>query len=223
MATPSRPAVPVGTALAWLLLLGAAPTPEAAWHQLQRGAAAADPLAPLLGLVALVAWAAVSWLSLTVVVTVGGRLPGLVGRSCAAVSRRVAPAAVRRGVEVALGLTVAVGALGASPALASTGSSGGAASPPPAASLDWPGADVETPPSPVAPPPPAPAPQVVVRPGDTLWDLAEQDLAARRGAAPTEVEVARAWPSWWAANRDAVGDDPHLIRPGTPLSPPRFP
>jgi nucleoid-associated protein YgaU len=58
---------------------------------------------------------------------------------------------------------------------------------------------------------------VVVQPGDTLWDLAEADLQARTGAAPADAQVASAWPSWWAANRDAVGADPDLLHPGTSL------
>ncbi|MDQ1711537.1 MAG: hypothetical protein QOE45_987 [Frankiaceae bacterium] len=44
---------------------------------------------------------------------------------------------------------------------------------------------------------------VVVRPGDTLWDLAGAD-----------------WPRWYAANRSVVGPDPGLIHPGQRLVPP---
>jgi hypothetical protein len=32
--------------------------------------------------------------------------------------------------------------------------------------------------------------------------------------------VARTWPRWYAANRDAIGPDPDLLRPGTVLHPP---
>lgn len=214
MAAPSQRTVAAGTALASLLLLLAAPPPGTALHQLQTGGTAADATAPLVALVALTAWTAAAWLSLTVVATSGAHLPGLAGRACGGVSRRVAPAALRRGVEVALGLTVALGVGGAPSALASGAPADGTGSTLPAVSLDWPGAEVATSPEPAAGPP------VVVQQGDTLWDLAEQDLAARSGTAPTAGEVARTWPSWWAANRDVIGNDPHLIRPGTRLSPP---
>ena len=57
---------------------------------------------------------------------------------------------------------------------------------------------------------------VVVRPGDSLWSLAAADL----GDAVTPARVAAQWPRWWQANREAIGDDPDLLRPGTPLVPP---
>ena len=95
--------------------------------------------------------------------------------------------------------------------------------------LDWPGAparDGELAPRPdstasagPAPAPPAPAPDsrtVVVRRGDSLWRVAERAL----GPDASDREVAAAWPRWWAANREAVGDDPDLITPGTRLQPP---
>ena len=56
-----------------------------------------------------------------------------------------------------------------------------------------------------------------VGPGDTLWCLAEAALQASTGTQPTDRQVAQAWPSWWAANRDAVGADPDLLHPGTSL------
>ncbi|MCW2616466.1 MAG: hypothetical protein JWN08_3460, partial [Frankiales bacterium] len=40
---------------------------------------------------------------------------------------------------------------------------------------------------------------------------------ATEGARPTPAAVAAAWPAWWAANREVVGDDPHLLLPGTAL------
>lgn len=54
---------------------------------------------------------------------------------------------------------------------------------------------------------------VVVRPGDTLWDLALDTLPP---GAPT-AEVDRRWREIYRANRDAVGVDPDLIRPGQRL------
>lgn len=57
---------------------------------------------------------------------------------------------------------------------------------------------------------------VVVRRGDTLWDIARSHLPA----GSTTADVARAWPRWYAANRAAIGPDPALLRPGTRLRSP---
>lgn len=61
-----------------------------------------------------------------------------------------------------------------------------------------------------------PVDEVVVRRGDSLWTIA----AARLGPDATASEVARAWPRWHAANAERIGPDPHLLLPGTRLSPP---
>jgi LysM repeat protein len=57
---------------------------------------------------------------------------------------------------------------------------------------------------------------VVVRRGDSLWAIAARHL----GAGASDAEVARAWPRWYAANRDLIGDDPDLIHPGMVLQVP---
>ncbi|HLZ36352.1 MAG TPA: LysM peptidoglycan-binding domain-containing protein, partial [Mycobacteriales bacterium] len=57
---------------------------------------------------------------------------------------------------------------------------------------------------------------VVVRRGDTLWSIA----ARRVGGTPSNAEVARAWPRWYAANRAVIGRDPNLLHPGDRLRPP---
>lgn len=210
---------------AGLLLLATAPPPAAAVALLQDPATAADPTAPVVALLSLLAWLLVGWLALTVALTAGSRLPGRVGRALAAVARRTAPVAVRRAVEVALGMTVAVGALG-TPAAAAPLDHGSAAAPAGVPSLDWGAPPVELPAAPPAVAPPsvpaeaAPHQTVVVRPGDTLWALAAQELAVRSDAAPRDAEVAQRWPAWWSANRDAVGDDPHHITPGQHLTAP---
>lgn len=54
---------------------------------------------------------------------------------------------------------------------------------------------------------------VVVTPGDTLWSLAGRTLPP--GASPQQVE--RRWREIYAANREVVGADPDLIRPGQRL------
>ena len=57
---------------------------------------------------------------------------------------------------------------------------------------------------------------VVVRRGDTLWDIAARYL----GRDTTDSAVAAEWPRWFDANRDVIGDDPDLILPGQRLRPP---
>ena len=57
---------------------------------------------------------------------------------------------------------------------------------------------------------------VVVRRGDTLWSIAGRHL----GPSATADEIAREWPRWHDANRDAIGNDPDLIQPGQVLHPP---
>jgi hypothetical protein len=59
----------------------------------------------------------------------------------------------------------------------------------------------------------APDHTVVVRRGDTLWDIAAQHL----GPTATAEEIAREWPRWHAANREVIGSDPDLILPGQRL------
>jgi nucleoid-associated protein YgaU len=58
---------------------------------------------------------------------------------------------------------------------------------------------------------------VVVRAGDCLWRLAEQDLPA--GA--TAPQVAAHWRAIYRLNRTLVGADPNLIHPGQRLTLPR--
>lgn len=57
---------------------------------------------------------------------------------------------------------------------------------------------------------------VVVRRGDTLWSIAATHL----GPEATELEIAHAWPRWYAVNRSVIGGDPALLLPGMQLAPP---
>ncbi|SEC66667.1 LysM domain-containing protein [Nocardioides exalbidus] len=50
----------------------------------------------------------------------------------------------------------------------------------------------------------------VVRPGDSLWSVAQ----AHPGG---DADIDRRWREIWQANRDVVGDDPDLILPGQAL------
>jgi hypothetical protein len=219
----------------------AAPTPGEALHELRGGdavAATADPTGPVVAGAALLGWALAAWLAATLVLTLASRLPGPAGAAAAATARRIAPAVVRRAAHVALGLSV-VGGVAATTAGTATAAAP-AATTASAPAYDWPtggGAPSLDWPSPTTPQPSteqisvraAPvtgrseAQPVVVRPGDTLWALAESSLADRTGAPPATAEVARAWPQWWAANREAIGADPDLLLPGTSLRPPPDP
>jgi nucleoid-associated protein YgaU len=58
--------------------------------------------------------------------------------------------------------------------------------------------------------------EVVVRRGDSLWQIAGRALSGDA----TDAEIATEWPRWYEANRDVVGDDPDLLLPGTVLRPP---
>lgn len=223
------------------LLLWAGPRPDdvpLAPAQWARWLAATPVDRAVVMLAGLTADVCAGYLLLSAVLVGLGRLPGITGRLASGLAARTTPALVRRALESALGLTMATAsvATGSAPALA-----GGPTVPrAPAASLP---AATATPPSPLpsldrpaAPPPPsphrlpaAPAPAkppravpavpavVVVQYGDSLWRIAARHLAP--GA--TDVEVAAAWPRWYAANRDVVGPDPGLLLPGQRLRPPR--
>jgi len=54
---------------------------------------------------------------------------------------------------------------------------------------------------------------VVVRPGDTLWALAEQHLPDRA----TDRQVSALWHAVYRRNRGVIGPDPDLILPGQVL------
>jgi len=57
---------------------------------------------------------------------------------------------------------------------------------------------------------------VVVHRGDSLWAIAARHL----GRDASDAEIAQAWPAWFDANRDVIGDDPDVLRPGQVLRPP---
>ena len=214
----------LGTALTLLAVLAIAPRPADARRALV-DLGPADPTAALLAALALLVWALALWVALGVAVLGATRLPGLAGRTAGAVARRVVPSAVRRAAEVALGAGLALGAVGVLPAAAETAPGGSAG----AVSLDWPtgtGAAPTSAPSTAGPADPqatGAGTAVVVAPGDTLWALAEQGLRAGGDPAPTGSAVAAAWPVWWSANREAIGADPDLLRPGTSLQAPAAP
>jgi nucleoid-associated protein YgaU len=57
----------------------------------------------------------------------------------------------------------------------------------------------------------------LVRPGDSLWRIAERTLADRHGGVPMRAEIARFWPRIYETNRALVGANPDLIFPGQHL------
>lgn len=64
-------------------------------------------------------------------------------------------------------------------------------------------------------------PLVVVEPGDTLWAIAAGRLAAEQAGTPlADAEIAAAVTRWHHANRQALGANPDLIRPGMVLRQP---
>lgn len=216
----SSPAV-VGPA-ALLVGVVSAPPPRSALSVVLAAEQAAPAALVVAGL-GLAVHAVAGWLLLVVLLTLGVRAPAGVGRLCRVLLRRCAPAAVRRGVALVLGTGLTLGLAG--PAAAETASApapradAASAQLPP---LDWPGLsparDAER--TSTAPRTSRADDRVVlVRAGDTLWDI-----AARTAARPvTDAARADEWPRWWSANRAVVGDDPDRLVPGQRLvaPPPR--
>ncbi len=192
-----------------------------AWSEvLAPGPASLDQLAAALAGTAVAGLA--GWLALGLVAaaasalcTTTGRTAGRAARLVGGLSRRTAPVALRRLVAALLGAGMVLGTAG--PALASgPGRLPGAAAPPavgavqPAGDLDptWAGDRL--------PGPRTRAPlgdEVVVRRGDTLWDLAARQLGPGAGTA----RIAAEWPRWYAANRALIGPDPDRLEPGQRL------
>jgi nucleoid-associated protein YgaU len=54
--------------------------------------------------------------------------------------------------------------------------------------------------------------EVQVRPGDSLWSIAEDRVGTSR--------VTECWPKLYSANRSTIGDDPDHIEPGQTLTVP---
>jgi nucleoid-associated protein YgaU len=175
-------------------------------------------------------------------------LAGLVARMCgqarwSAAVDAVSPAAIRRVLQGAAGLTVATAvtsaqsAAWASPRLQAA--PGGQPAPimrrlpsaPVPASDTGPQvtADTTAPtmragpagdgggtPAPTPPPATAPPATWIVRPGDNLWSVAESTLARAWHRAPSDTEVDTYWTGLIAANRVRLAnrDDPDLVFPG---------
>lgn len=61
-------------------------------------------------------------------------------------------------------------------------------------------------------------PTFVVQTGDSLWDIAHQEL----GSESTLPQIDLRWRQWWQHNIDVIGKDPHVLSPGTVLKAPPF-
>lgn len=175
------------------------------------------------------------WLTGTLLISVLGAVPGRIGTRAARLRDRFAPAAVRRWGTLLLGVslvsTIAPGGAAAAPTAAARsiddGSSASSQVGPapvwvpeadPAPAPEWIPIPVRShPPVSLTAPRQSPAEEstreVVVRRGDTLWDLA----AAYLPQEATDAEIAAEWQRWYAANRAVIGADPDLILPGQVL------
>ncbi len=230
----------VGTTIAATGVLGAVALGRLAVHTARSGAAGV-PVAvddALVAAAAALAATGLVWFVLTLVLAALSGAPGAVGRGAARLSAAVTPRAARQLAALLLGAGVVTGAgagtASAAPggprlpdpgwsAAAVVGSPEGAASvhpTPPGAAPDpgW------TPDAPRVRPQPdvgvvsgrfsaTDTDAVVVHRGDSLWTLAARHL----GPGASDVEVARAWPRWYDANRAVIGADPDLLLPGQVL------
>lgn len=182
---------------------------------LLRSLAAAGPtLDPLLGLAACVMSSLLlGWWVLGVSIATWSQLAP---RACRvhALALRLSPPLARRTVVTLLGTALAVGAAAPVAALERPRPHLD-----PSARSDLAGWSADRPAAPVAVSTPEAGGRdslVVVRTGDTLWDIAAHALGP--GAGPGSVD--RAWRRWYAVNRAVVGPDPDLLRPGLHLRAP---
>jgi len=222
-----------GTRTLLVLLAAAALGVVAAWLAGTAGASLARVRAPgpaalddaVLAGAACVGALVALWLCVGTAVSVVGLLRARPTRS------RILPASLHQLVGVGLGvallgvtLPVATSATGP----ATSGSAPTESSPAVVGSVD-PGWAPAVPPPPVRTAAPADplvvaAPRagtaveetVVVRRGDTLWDIAARHLPADAD----DADIAAAWPRWYAANASVIGSDPDLLLPGQLLVPP---
>ncbi|MEP7035495.1 MAG: hypothetical protein ABI934_07900 [Actinomycetota bacterium] len=203
--------------------------------------AAAGPASPADGILLVVALGGALlslWLGAGVSLSALAGLPGALGQASGLVAAHIAPAAASRIVAVVLGTTMTAG-LSPVAAVASTGfapgatffassrvSFGGTTGPASDPGLQLvrtpePAAEAAPTPSwlpdePAAARRPASPTRVAIRPGDTLWSIAADQLGPRATSAQIDAE----WHRWFAANRKVIGDDPNRIAPGQVLSPP---
>ena len=181
----------------------------------------ADAAAMLAGLAVLVGTAVTLRLVVTLLAVTVATLPGACGRAGQRVAAAWSPVLLRGLVRAALGLTVAGGPLVAGtaafadppifPTLDRVVATAVAPSPPPVRTAPVPTREPAR--VPTRPAPTAPSMVVIVRTGDTLWDIAARHLPPGH----TDADIARSWPRWYAANRSVIGPDAGQIHPGQRL------
>ena len=226
---PAATSRPAGRASAIVALTLAAVVPMAllvvvtpgTWTAARHPGASAD--AALAAVAVAVGWLIVARLVVTVAAVGLAALPGVVGRCARTVATAWSPGLVRGIVRAALGAAVVSGpVLAQGTALADQGGYPTldrvittSAAPGPHTSV---GGQVPDggPGRHGSQGSPGSGHVVVVRPGDSLWTIAAEHLPAPR----SDSQIALAWPTWYAANRSAIGPDPDRIRPGTRLTPP---
>jgi hypothetical protein len=176
----------------------------------------ADQAALTLALLA--CWLLAVWALFALSVVAASAVPGRVGACAGRTAQAVLPSSVRRAVAAAVGLSIAFSPVPVGAATPGPVAAGPVAASPVAASPEisapgpvWP---TDTAGAPVTP---GPAAQVVVAPGDCLWVIA----ARRLGANPSAARIATEWPRWYQVNRDLIGSDPAVLRPGAVLIAPR--
>ncbi len=208
----------------------------------------ADHAAITLGCAAL--WSVALWLAIGFAAVLAAAIPGRVGRTSRYVARQMLPKALLRTVAGAVGLGVLIAPIAADAhAIAGTASAPGVsnaqprpdwptdASALPRTQVGWPTdrppaaqPHVPTPTLPSSPPPrhahrvepgstgtaSSTGREVLVEPGDSLWLIS----AHRLGPDATPTEIAAEWPRWYAQNRQVIGTDSSLIRPGETLHAP---
>jgi nucleoid-associated protein YgaU len=183
-------------------------TVPGAWRAAGAGAPAGDAVADaLVAGCATVLAVALGWLWLVTSVTVAQVLAGAAPTGTGATRRMVLLAC---GAAVVVGTAVPAHADGGRDARRAAQQLVGLALPERAVAPDIPSAEPRTRPVVVTGTESGRDERYVVRPGDSLWSIAQAHPAG-------DVDVERRWRSIWAANRDVVGADPDLIHPGQAL------
>lgn len=168
----------------------------------------------LVDLVAVAGWTAATWLLVSGVATVATAVLGPTGHT-ARVVRALTPQVWRRLVIGAAGAAMVAAPAAAVAATGGTGDDGSDHGRPVTERID--GLVLPDRPSGGVRHDSSPQPRAVrVRPGDSLWRIAQRNLPPGADA----ERVARVTQRWYAANRDRLGPDPDLIQPGTRLRPP---
>jgi resuscitation-promoting factor RpfA len=181
-------------------------------------------------------WLCAAWLGIGLAIALLAAAPGWLGSLARRLAARLVPGVILRLAGTTIGISITLGTLGpglaaaasiAAPSVAASASSSNAPSWPistPAAP-SWPvsAAPIEAPIPPVPQPlTPLPVAGHVVTPGESLWTIAASALSTASSsptsAQPvTDQQIAIEVSAWYGANRNLIGSDPSLLRPGQHL------